>query len=108
MFIIEKLEISEIQKEIVKYHQILTSTGSLLIFWFTVFQTFYFCVAAYVIFIIFYHFSIKIYHGKVVGSLFKSFISRMSLFPPVFQPDYFLVFSFIITPKVLDSGNSVT
>lgn len=76
MFIIEKLEITEKQKEIAKYHQIVTSTESLLTSWFIAFQTFYFCVSAYVIllFIIigFSHcFLVKIYHEKVVGSCLK-------------------------------------
>lgn len=49
MFIIEKLETTENQKEIVKYNQIRTSTESLLTSWFIAFQTFYFCVSVYVI-----------------------------------------------------------
>lgn len=49
MFIIEKLETREDQKEMVKYYQILTSTESLLTSWFIAFQTFYFCVSVYVI-----------------------------------------------------------
>lgn len=54
MFIIEKSEVAEKQKEIIKYHQILTSTESQFTSWFIAFHAFYFCVSAYVIFSI-YH-----------------------------------------------------
>lgn len=47
MFIVEKLEIIEKQKEIVKYCQILTCIESWLTSWFIAFQTFYFCESAY-------------------------------------------------------------
>lgn len=50
MFIIEKPEIIEKQKEIVKYHQLLISTESLLTSSFIAFHAFYFSVSAFVIF----------------------------------------------------------
>lgn len=98
MFIIEKPEIIEKQKEIVKYHQLLISTESLLTSSFIAFHAFYFSVSAFVIFstyhIGFCHcFPVKIYHEKVVGSCLKvtfpEFFFSSSMF--VFVCVYFLL-----------------